>query len=258
MKVASIAKIAIVLAPFTLSACVTGPLAGGAQPGQGGQSRFLTPPQPDQASYSSPVQKELASEVSTFTSTVAEGALIGAGVGAVAGLLVTGDARGAVLGAALGGAVGGVAGQLIASQQEDYAKKEGALDSIIADARTRNEHLTRIVSLSEKSLKENRKSVASLRSRYSKAKRLNDDDRRKLASMHQDLALFDKAIQTADAQLQDLRAKSDGFRKENPAQPPTALDATIASFSNNKDRLGKIGGEYRKMLASLPSDVSVR
>lgn len=201
----------VVLLSVVLAACAS--TAAHMAPGPGGASH-------------SPIRGYLTD----YQQTVAEGALGGAIVGGIIGAIASGgDSRrllhNVAAGAVAGGVVGGGVGFMVAGRKQEFARREEALDSVIADGQARNARLAKLVSMTQALLAQRRREIEKVRlMRAGSAERAAE--RRKLVTdLEADRAALADAITQVEKSEQELAANITELRKRYPEGiPPTVVD----------------------------------
>ncbi len=215
----------------TIAAVVLCSLAGCAtQPGGGG--------------YVSPIQ----AQADDFKLTVAQGAVAGALVGAGIAALTGGDTRKIVTGALAGGAVGAVGGYYIAGQKQSYARREDAIEAMMADSRQRSEKLTRVLSTTDQVIARRRTELARLKAANVEAK----EKVRLQQALVSELELDQKAIEQAINSAREHGTQMDGniaqLRQQFPDANTRPLDDMSVGFNRARQGLEQKPAEIRRIL----------
>lgn len=186
-----------------------------------------------------PAQAKLRKQADTSTMTIVEGAAIGAGVG-LAGAAIADlagaklDAGDYAIAAGAGAAVGGLAGAYVDQKQKQYANLEDQLDSVIKDAKAKNNEAKDLVATMRTVLDEHKRELARLRSGLRKGTATQAQLDAELAAARADKDVMDKAVA---GNRENLKVFSDAR---------TALKAK-ASTAQDRSRVTQLDGEIRTL-----------
>lgn len=198
----------------------------------------------------SPAQAALRQQTDRFNDTVATGAVAGALLGALVGALSDSKnrGRGALIGAAAGGALGGASGYYIASQNEQYASREQALDARIQAASNEANSYRQIAASSARVAADNRRKIALLEQQYRAGQISAKDYRNRTASMQEDLRLMDEALSNADEVRQKMAEDSSHVGGQGRAN----LNQAQADIGRSTQDIARSRDELARALASVP------
>lgn len=183
----------------------------------------------------SPAQRQLRAETSRFNETVATGAVAGCLAGAVLGGLM-GDYRGAAIGCA-GGAVAGLAtGYYVASQNQQYATAEAALNARIAAAQKEAQSYQAIAMTSQTLRAQNLAQIARLRDQVRSGKLTGPQFQEQTASINQDIDLLKKSLEECNKTEQQIVVDADNLRAQGASA--SQLLATKAQLENSRRQIG--------------------
>lgn len=201
--------------------------------------------QPGGGGYASPIQ----AQADDFKITVAEGAVAGALVGGtIAALVSGGDTRKIVTGALAGGAVGAVGGYYIAGQKQEYARREDALEALMADARQRNDKLTRVLATTDQVIVSRRAELAQLKTANLAAKEKAELQQ----ALHSKLELDQQAIEQAITSVREHGTQMDQnvvqLRQQFPDANTRPLDDMTVGFNRARQNLEQKPAEIRRIL----------
>ena len=165
-------------------------------------------------SYNDPYNQELASRNARFTGTVAEGALIGALGGAALGALIGGDWESAAIGAGAGAVAGGAAGFFVASNNQNYATREAALNGQIQQARRQVQEYQRDVAVTRQLVGAKRQRVSALQSQLSAGRISADQYRAELRDLRDSINLVQESIAANERNMNLIQDEIGRFRRE--------------------------------------------
>jgi outer membrane lipoprotein SlyB len=231
---------------LTLAGCATnGGVGPGIQTASTGSPAGAT-------GYVSPIR----SQANDFKATVVEGALLGAVAGGLIGAITSGgDMRRTLVSAAAGGAVGAVGGYIVAGQKAQYARKEEALDALVADARMRNDKLVRINATADDVIKKRRVELAEL-----KAKTVAADERKRkqqelMAKLEADQQAVEQAIVNARENGEQLERNSASLKQQFPDAGTRPLDDMTVGFNRSRQDLDRKYSDIKRILSEAQQPV---
>ncbi|TDP44988.1 YMGG-like glycine zipper-containing protein [Zavarzinia compransoris] len=197
-----------------------------------------------------PAQAALREQTDRFNETVATGAVAGALLGALVGALADSrnPGRGAAIGAAAGGVLGGASGYYIASENEQYASREQALEARIQAARNEAASYRQIAASSSKVAAENRRKLAQLEQQYRNGQISARDYKARTAAMHEDLRLMDEALSNAGEVRQKIYDDS-GYAGP---QGRASLGQSNADIARSAEEIARSRDELARALATVP------
>ncbi|MGK9169319.1 hypothetical protein KXR53_23595 [Inquilinus limosus] len=236
-------KIAVMLmTTLTLAGCVGSGGSGG--------SGSLPPP-------STQAQAKLRQEAEISTRTIVEGAVVGAALGGL-GMAIA-DLAGArvdttdyLIAAGAGAAIGGLAGSYVAQKQKEYASAEDQLDSVIADAKVKNQQARDLVGTMQTVLDEHKRELARLRKGVRSGTATQAQLDAALASVRTDRQVMQQAVDGTKKNRDILSEARNSFsQKAASAQERSqvrALDGEIAQLSGRIDAMSEIVGDLSQPL----------
>lgn len=232
------------LRPLGVMVLVTALGLGGCATGGGGGYGY------DYDQPLTPAQAALRQQTDRFNDTVATGAVAGALLGALVGALADSDnrGRGALIGAAAGGALGGASGYYIASQNEQYASREQALDARIQAASNEANSYRQIAASSARVAADNRQKIALLEQQYRAGQISAKDYRNRTASMQEDLRLMDEALSNAG----EVRQKIAEDGSQIGGQGRANLNQAQADIGRSAQDIARSRDELARALATVP------
>jgi len=194
-------------------------------------------------------QAKLRQQADTSTKTVLEGAAVGAAVGALAPVAL--NAAGAKLGnaapaigAAAGAAIGGLAGAYVDQKQKEYASLEDQLDSVIQDARAKNQQARDLTATMRTVLDEHKRQLSKLRAGIRRGTATQEQLDAELASARADKQVMDKAVNGTRDNLKIFTDTRDAMKaKASTAKDRakvTALDSEIRALSGRINTMSGI------------------
>jgi chromosome segregation ATPase len=192
-----------------------------------------------------PAQAQLRKQTDTSTQTIVEGAAVGAAAG-LAGAAIA-DLAGAkvdtgtyAIAAAGGAALGGLAGAYVDQKQKQYASVEDQLDSVIADAKTKNAEAKDLVATMQTVLNEHKRELTRLRSGVRKGTATQAQLDTELASAKSDKDVMDKAVTGTQNNLKIF------------TDARTAMKAKATS-AEDRSRVTALDGEIRTLNGRINS-----
>lgn len=197
-----------------------------------------------------PAQAALRQQTDRFNDTVATGVVAGALLGALVGALSDSKnrGRGAAIGAAAGGVIGGASGYYIATQSEQYASREQALDARIQAANNEANSYRQIAASSSRVVADNRQKIALLDKQYRAGQISAKDYRARTASMYEDLKLMDEALANAG----DVRQKMAEDSNYAGGAGRAGLNRAQADISRSAQDIARSRDDLARALASVP------
>ena len=203
-------------------------------------------------SYVSPIR----AQADDFGVTVAQGAIVGAIAGGLIGAITSGgDMRRTITGAVAGGAVGAVGGYVVAGQKAEYARKEDALDALIADARQRNEKLTRIIATTDDVIKKRRVELAELKAQNLAAADKVKKQSELLSKLEADQEAVDKAITSAREHGSTMERNTAQLRQQFPDAGTRPLDDMTVGFNRMRQDLERKPVDIKQIMSEAKSAV---
>lgn len=187
-----------------------------------------------------PEQQQLRQQARAYNKTVLQGAAAGAAVGGAVAALRGGNRRDIATGAVIGGVVGGAAGAYYASKQRNYANKEALLDSLIADARQRNEETGELVVMAETVVQQQSTTLADLRRQYADGEVERMALQRQIQIASEDRDLLRESIAVAQDQVQTFTETRNQYVADHPGQDVSAYDGEIATIAERIRQLESI------------------
>jgi outer membrane lipoprotein SlyB len=191
------------------------------------------------AANRTPEQQKLREQTDSSTRTIVEGVAVGAAAG-LAGAAIA-DLAGAdvdagtyAIAAAGGAALGGLAGAYVDQKQKEYASLEDQLDSVIADAKTKNAQAKDLTATMQKVLDQHKRELTRLRSGVKKGTATQAELDAELASARADKDVMDKAVAGT---RENLKIFTDA-RTTLKAKATTAQD---------QSRIGQLDREIRTL-----------
>ncbi len=159
-------------------------------------------------------EQALADRNARFGQTVAEGALVGAGIGALAGFLIGGDVESAAIGAGAGALVGAGAGYFVASENQDYATREQALDGQIRQARQLVAEYEQDLAVSRQLVANKRSRVAQLRSQLQAGTIAQSQYEAEIDSVERSIDLLQANIDANETNIDSIQKEIDQFKRD--------------------------------------------
>ncbi|MFA5119849.1 YMGG-like glycine zipper-containing protein [Zavarzinia sp.] len=226
-------------AALGLAGCASGGRYGGDPYGGGYYDQSLTP-----------AQSALRSQTDRFNETVGTGAVAGALLGALIGAAADPHhaGRGAAIGAVAGGLVGGASGYYIASQNEQYASREQALDARIQAAQNEAQSYRQIAQSSARVAAENRQRIAELEQQYRRGQISAKDFAARTEVMNEDLQRMDEALSNAN----DVRQKMGQDAAYAGPQGRSMLGQANADIGRSQAEIARSRDELARALAAVP------
>jgi hypothetical protein len=232
-----------ILVTLTVTAMLAGCVGSG-----GGSS--LPPP-------TTAAQAKLRQESEASTRTIIEGAAVGAALGGLgvaiadlAGAKV--DTKDYLIAAGAGAAIGGVAGSYVAQKQKEYASAEDQLDSVIADAKSKNQQARDLVGTMQTVLDEHKSELARLRRGVRNGTATQAQLDAELASTRTDQKVMQQAVDGTKKNRDILAEARNSFsQKATTPQEKSrvrTLDGEIAQLSGRIDTMSDIVGDLSKPL----------
>lgn len=196
--------------------------------------------------YVSPIQ----AQADDFKVTVAQGAIAGALVGGVIGAITSGgDMRRVAAGAIAGGAVGAVGGYMIAGQKQAYANREQALEGLMADARQRNEKLTRVLATTDQVIARRKQELAQLKSAKVAVAEKAKMQRQLLSELEADQKAIDQAVVTAREHGSQMDQNIVQLRQQFPDAGMRPLDDMSVGFHRTKKDLERRPDDIKQIMS---------
>lgn len=200
------------------------------------------------SSYVSPLQ----AQADDFRVTVAQGAIAGALIGGVIGAVTGGgDMRRIVAGAAAGGAVGAIGGYAIAGQKQAYANKEQALESLMADARQRNDKLARVLATTDQLIAKRKEELAKLKAANVAAAEKAQLQRALLQQLESDQRAIDQIVVSAQDHAKELDQNIAQLRQQFPDASVRPLEDLSVGFQKNRKEFERRPDEIRQIMSSV-------
>ena len=159
-------------------------------------------------------EQALADRNARFGQTVAEGALVGAGIGALAGFLIGGDAESAAIGAGAGALVGAGAGYYVASENQDYATREEALDGQIQQTRQLVAEYQQDVAVSRQLVANKRSRIAQLTSQLQSGSITQSQYQSEMSSVQRSIDLLQQNIDANETNIDSVQKEIDQFKRD--------------------------------------------
>ena len=159
-------------------------------------------------------EQALADRNSRFGQTVAEGALVGAGIGALAGFLIGGDAESAAIGAGAGALVGAGAGYFVASENQEYATREQALDGQIRQARQLVAEYEQDLAVSRQLVANKQSRVAQLRAQLQAGTVAQAQYQAELESVERSIELLQANVDANETNIDSIQKEIDQFKRD--------------------------------------------
>lgn len=189
-----------------------------------------------------PAQAALRDQTDRFNETVATGAVAGAMLGALLGALTDSKnpGRGAVIGAAAGGVIGGASGYYIATENEQYASREQALEARIQAAQNEAASYRQIAASSSKVAAENRRKLAMLEQQYRNGQISAREYKGRTEAMYEDVRLMDEALSNAGEVRQKIAQDSgyaDSYGRSSLGQSNADIGRSAAEIARSRDEL---------------------
>ena len=187
-------------------------------------------------------QAKLRQQADTSAKTVIEGAAVGAlaPVALNAAGTKLGNAA-PVVGAAAGAAVGGLAGAYVDQKQKEYASVEDQLDSVIADAKAKNQQARDLTSTMRTVLDEHKRQLSKLRAGIRRGTTTQEQLDAELASARADKQVMDKAVSGSRDNLKIFTDTRDAMK----AKAETAKDRSRLTALNGE--IGTLSGRINTM-----------
>jgi hypothetical protein len=233
--------IVVLMACAFLAAC--GSMGGTTNPSS------LAAGTPAEIAARTPEQTKLREQADTSTKTIVEGVAVGAAAG-LAGAAIA-DLAGAdvdagtyAIAAAGGAALGGLAGAYVDQKQKEYTTLEDQLDSVISDAKAKNEQAKDLNATMQTVLDQHRRELTRLRSGVKKGTATQAELDTELASARADKDVMDKAVAGSRENLKifsdartSLKAKATTAQDRSRV---TQLDREIRTLSGRIDSMSGV------------------
>lgn len=216
---------------------VAGSLAGACASSGGGG--FGSSSAQSQANLT-PAERQMQARSESFNSTIWEGVAIGALGGALLGGLIGGDWESAAYGAAGGAVAGGLAGNYLASKQRQYSTKEAQLDSLIADARTKNQQAGDLVAALEEVVAEDRRKLVAANQKYEQGLIQQAEYESEVEDVRENYEYIQKQIAEGRKQQQVFADAGESFRTANPTVDTSAYDTEVEQLGRKIDRMTEV------------------
>ncbi len=211
-----IGVLAVALA-VSLGACQTAPRTGSA----GG-------------SFNDPYSQQLADRNSRFNATVAEGAIIGTLLGAAAGAAIGGDWESAAIGAGAGLATGAVAGYFVASNNQNYATREQALNGQIQQARAQVAEYQRDVNVTRQLVSAKRQRIQSLQGQLASGEITAGQYRAQISDVQGSVRVIQENIAANEQNMGLIEQEIAQFRREG--YNTSGLEAELRRYRSLRDQ----------------------
>jgi uncharacterized protein YcfJ len=191
----------------------------------------------------SPAQRRMREQSAAFNKTIWQGALTGAAIGGIGTWLAGGDKKDIVIGTAVGGVAGALAGAYVAQKQKEYAAKEDVLNSMISDARTKNQEAQQLISAMQEVIAEDKRKIAALKTKRQQQAVTEKELQQELAVVKDDRRVMQESISDAQKQVEVFRGAKAEYEKQYPGSNTAQLGSEIQTLQGRIDTMSTIADD---------------
>ena len=197
-----------------------------------------------------PEERRLRAQEERFNSTVVEGAVLGAVLGGLLGAL-TGDAKYFAVGAAAGGLLGSGVGHHVATEQQEYANRESALNGMIGDTRAENKELRDTVATMELVIERKEAQLTQLQADVEAGRSSGDELRKQLAIAKDNRETMATILQKTRDRHREISERVTRFRSEHGYTGSAALEAEADAYRKSTNDMEESLRNYDDFLATV-------